>query len=107
MSWVGTVLFCFLCAIITTGVMVLLGYLKTGVDIIGEGTDNPIAYFYIKDIPENKLYKYTIFNANKYFLDMMRPTRNELILYQLQANMNEQETEYFEKVFAKILKGKD
>ena len=87
--------------------MVLLGYLKTEVDIIGEGTDNPIVYFYIKGILGNKLYKYTIFNADKYFLDMKRPTRNELILYQLQTEMSEDKTKNFEKVFAKILKGKD
>ena len=105
MSWIYMVLFCLICAVITACIKVLLWYLKTEVDIIGEGTDNPIVYFYIKGILGNKLYKFTIFNANKYFLDMMHPTRNELVLYQLQANMNEQDTKDFEKVFAKILKG--
>lgn len=107
MSWVYMVLFCLICAAIMACIMVLLGYLKTEVDIIGEGTDNPIVYFYIKGILRKKLYKYTIFNANKYFSDMKRPTRNELILYQLQTDMSEDKTKNFEKVFAKILKGKD
>lgn len=50
---------------------------------------------------------YSIFipNVEKHFLEYLQPTKNELILYQLQANMNEQETEAFEKVFTKILKG--
>ena len=50
---------------------------------------------------------YSVFipNVERYFLEYLQPTRNELILYQLQANMNEQETKDFEKVFAKILKG--
>ena len=107
MSWAYVVLFCLICAVITACIMVLLGYLKTGVDIIGEGTDNPIVYFYIKGILGNKLYKYTVFNANKYFSDMKRPTRNELILYQLQTDMSEDKTKNFERIFAKILKGKD
>ena len=105
MSWAYMVFFCLICAVITACIKVLLGYLKTEVDIIGEGTDNPIVYFYIKSILGNKLYKYTIFNADKYFLDMKRPTRNELILYQLQTEMSEDKTKNFEKVFAKILKG--
>ena len=107
MSWIYTVLFCFLCTIITIGIMVLLRHLKTEVDIIGEGTDNPIVYFYIKGILGNKLYKFTVFNADKYFLDMKRPTRNELIIYQLQTDMSEDKTKNFERIFAKILKGKD
>ena len=107
MSWVCMVLLCLICVVITACIKVLLGYLKTGVDIIGEGTDNPIVYFYVKGILGNKLYKYTIFNANKYFSDMKRPTRNELILYQLQTDMSEDKTKNFDKVFAKILKGKD
>ena len=107
MSWIYTVLFCLIWTIIVTGIMALFEYLKTEVDIIGEGTDNPIAYFYIKDISGDKLYKYTIFNANKYFLDMMSPTRNELILYQLQTDMTEDKTKNFERIFSKILKGKD
>ena len=106
MNWVHMVLFCLICAAVTAYIMVLLGYLKTGVDIIGEGTDNPIVYFYIKGVLGKKLYKYTIFNANKYFSDMKRPTRNELILYQLQTDMSEDKTKNFEKVFAKILKGR-
>lgn len=107
MSWIYMVLFCLICAVTTACIKVLLGYLKTEVDIIGEGTDNPIVYFYIKGILGNKLYKYTVFNANKYFSDMKRPTRNELILYQLQTDMSEDKTKNFDKVFAKILKGKD
>ena len=107
MSWAYMVFFCLICAVITACIKVLLGYLKTEVDIIGEGTDNPIVYFYIKGILGKKLYKYTIFNANKYFSDMKRPTRNELILYQLQTDMSEDKTKNFDKVFAKILKGKD
>ena len=107
MSWAYVVLFCLICAVITACIKVLLGYLKTGVDIIGEGTNNPIAYFYIKGILGDKLYKHTIFNANKYFLDMKRPTRNELILYQLQTDMSEDKTKNFERIFAKTLKGKD
>lgn len=107
MSWIYMVLFCLICAVITACIKVLLGYLKTEVDIIGEGTDNPIVYFYIKGILGNKLYKYTVFNANKYFSDMKRPTRNELILYQLQTDMSKDKTKNFDKVFAKILKGKD
>ena len=100
------VLFCLICVVIIVAcIKVLLEYLKTEVDIIGEGTDNPIVYFCIKGILGNKLYKFTIFNANKYFLDMKRPTRNELILYQLQTDMSEDKTKNFEKVFAKILKG--
>lgn len=106
MSLAYIVLFCLICAVITACIKVLLGYLKTEVDIIGEGTDNPIVYFYIKGILGNKLYKYTVFNANKYFSDMKRPTRNELILYQLQTDMSEDKTKNFDKVFAKILKGK-
>ena len=107
MSWAYVVLFCLICAAITVCIKVLLEYLKTEVDIIGEGTDNPVVYFYIRGILGNKLYKYTIFNANKYFSDMKRPTRNELILYQLQTDMSEDKTKNFDKVFAKILKGKD
>src|SRR5574344_370686 len=99
MSWIYMVLFCLICAVITACIKVLLGYLKTEVDIIGEGTDNPIVYFYIKGILGNKLYKYTVFNANKYFSDMKRPTRNELILYQLQTDMSEDKTKNFDKVF--------
>lgn len=38
---------------------------------------------------------------------MKRPTRNELILYQLQTCMTEDKTKDFERIFAKILKGKD
>ena len=107
MSWVYMVLFYLICAAIMACIMVLLGYLKTEVDIIGEGTNNPIVYFYIKGFLGDKLYKCRIFNANRYFSDMKRPTRNELILYQLQTDMNEQETEDFERIFAKTLKGKD
>lgn len=101
------VFFCLICAVITACIKVLLRYLKTEVDIIGEGTDNPIVYFYIKGFLGNKLYKYTIFNANKYFSDMKIPTRNELILYQLQTDMSEDKTKNFERIFAKTLKGKD
>ena len=106
MSWIYMVFFCLICAAVAAYIKVLLKYLKTEVDIIGEGTDNPIVYFYIKGILGNKLYKYTIFNADKYFLDMKRPTRNELILYQLQTCMTEDKTKNFERIFAKILKGK-
>lgn len=107
MSWAYIVLFCLICAVIMIRIKILLGYLKTGVDIIGEGTDNPVVYFYIKGILGNKLYKYTVFNANKYFSDMKIPTRNELILYQLQTDMSEDKTKNFERIFAKTLKGKD
>ena len=107
MSLVCMVLLCLICVVITACIKVFTWIFKTEVDIIGEGTDNPIVYFYIKGFLGNKLYKYTIFNANKYFSDMKIPTRNELILYQLQTDMSEDKTKNFERIFAKTLKGKD
>ena len=36
MSWAYIVLFCLICAVIMACIKVLLGYLKTGVDIISQ-----------------------------------------------------------------------
>lgn len=53
-----------------------------------------------------KYYMYMV-NVERHFLNPKRPTKNELILYQLSGNVEEEDIDKFERIFSKILKGKD
>ena len=44
-------------------------------------------------------------DPEKYFLDISKPTKNELVLYQLYNDMSRETGNKFERIFAKILKG--
>ena len=47
-----------------------------------------------------------IVEAEKHFANPKNPTKNELILYQLCVNVDKEDTDKFERIFAKILKGR-
>ncbi|UNY40435.1 hypothetical protein KLEP7_gp168 [Pseudaeromonas phage vB_PpeM_ KLEP7] len=51
-----------------------------------------------------KCYMY-IEDVERHFLNPKRPTKNELILYQLSGNVEEEDRDKFERIFSKILKG--
>ena len=62
-------------------------------------------YYALYTFPFTIKYYIYIINTEKHFLNSEKPTRNELILYQLSGNVDEVDIDKFERIFAKILKG--
>ena len=64
-------------------------------------------YYSLYTFPFIINYYMYIVEAEKHFANPKNPTKNELILYQLCGNVDKEDTDKFERIFAKILKGKD
>ena len=60
-------------------------------------------YYALYTFPFTIKYYMYIIEVERYFLDPKKPTKNELILYQLSGKVDEEDTDKFERIFAKIL----